>query len=118
MNYDEIIERGIKRTVISFEPFLRREDVRDLTDAGKAESGRVHGVCGEGEEVIERPGELPRALCCIYPIAVRTTVLTDDERRQLGVGIGDAHGVLQLLFIHKHQSEPPSSQGHGSLSHR
>lgn len=33
MNYDEVIERGIKRTVISFDPFLRREDVRDLTDA-------------------------------------------------------------------------------------
>ena len=40
------------------------------------------------------------------------------KRRQLGIGIGDAHGVLQLLFIYKHQSEPPSSQGHGSLSHR
>ncbi len=33
MNYDEIIERGIKRTIISFDPFLRREDVRGLTDA-------------------------------------------------------------------------------------
>ena len=33
MNYDEIMERGIRRTIISFDPFLKREDVRGLTDA-------------------------------------------------------------------------------------
>lgn len=34
-------------------------------------------------------------------LAVRTTVLADNKGRQLGVGIGDAHGVLQLLFFYK-----------------
>ena len=33
MNYEEIMERGIRRTIISFDPFLKREDVRGLTDA-------------------------------------------------------------------------------------
>ena len=43
----------------------------------------------------------------------------DIERyRALIAKLGDAYRVLQLLLIDKHQSEPPSSQGHGSLSHR
>ena len=33
MNYEEIMKRGIRRTIISFDPFLKREDVRGLTDA-------------------------------------------------------------------------------------
>ena len=51
-------------------------------------------------------------------LSVRPAVLADDEGRQFGIGVGDAYRVLQLLLIDKHQSEPPSSQGHGSLSHR
>jgi len=33
MNYKDIKERGTKRTVISFDPFFDREDVRSLTNA-------------------------------------------------------------------------------------
>ena len=31
--YEDFKERGIRRTIISFDPFLKREDVRGLTDA-------------------------------------------------------------------------------------
>jgi len=31
--YLDFKERGIRRTIISFDPFLKREDVRGLTDA-------------------------------------------------------------------------------------
>ena len=31
--YDDILDRGIKRTIISFDPFLKRDDVKGLTDA-------------------------------------------------------------------------------------
>ncbi len=33
MNYEDIMKRGIRRTIVSFNPFLKREDVRGLTDA-------------------------------------------------------------------------------------
>ena len=49
--------------------------------------------------------------------AVRTTVLTDDKRCQLGVGVFDIDGILQLLLVDKHQPFPPFSQGHGSRNH-
>ena len=49
-------------------------------------------------------------------LAVGTAVLADDHRRQLGVGCGDLHRILQLFLINKHQPFPPNSQGHGSLS--
>ena len=49
-------------------------------------------------------------------LAVGTAVLADDHRRQLGVGCGDLHRILQLFLINKHQAFPPNSQGHGSLS--
>lgn len=41
-------------------------------------------------------------------LAVRSTILGDDDRRQLGIAVFDADGVLQLLLIDKHQSAPPS----------
>ena len=31
--YDDILDRGIKRTIISFDPFLKADDVKGLTDA-------------------------------------------------------------------------------------
>ena len=31
--YEDILDRGIKRTIISFDPFLKRDDVKGLTDA-------------------------------------------------------------------------------------
>ena len=49
-------------------------------------------------------------------LAVRAAVLADDQRGQLGVRVLDADGVLQLLLIDKHQSDPPSSHGHGLSS--
>ena len=30
--YEDIEEKGIRRTIISFDPFLKRADVRDLSD--------------------------------------------------------------------------------------
>ena len=47
---------------------------------------------------------------------VGSAVLANDHRRQLGVGCGDLHRILQLFLINKHQAFPPNSQGHGSLS--
>ena len=40
--------------------------------------------------------------------AVRATILTDNDRCQLGVGILDLHRVLQLFLIDKHGSVPLS----------
>mgnify|MGYP001348676451 CR=1 FL=1 len=68
------------------------------------ELGVGHGVALG--EVAQRRAEL----------AVRAAVLADDHRRQLGVGCGDLHRILQLFLINKHQAFPPNSQGHGSLS--
>ena len=34
--YEDILDRGIKRTIISFDPFLKRDDVKGLTDAQQA----------------------------------------------------------------------------------
>ena len=31
--YEDFEERGIRRTIVSFDPFLKRDDVRWLTDA-------------------------------------------------------------------------------------
>ena len=31
--YEDFEERGIRRTIVSFDPFLNRDDVRGLTDA-------------------------------------------------------------------------------------
>ena len=39
--YDDILDRGIKRTIISFDPFLKRDDVKNLTDA---QVGRRFGL--------------------------------------------------------------------------
>ena len=41
MDYEEIMKRGIRRTIISFDPFLKREDVRGLTDA---QVGKKYGL--------------------------------------------------------------------------
>jgi len=49
-------------------------------------------------------------------LAVGAAVLADDDRCQLWVGSRDLHRVLQFLFIDKHQSFPPSSQGQGSFT--
>lgn len=56
MNYDEIIERGIKRTVISFDPFLRREDVRGLTDA---QVGKKFGLSTQTVKSMRRHQDVP-----------------------------------------------------------
>lgn len=39
--YEDILDRGIKRTIISFDPFLKRDDVKGLTDA---QVGRRFGL--------------------------------------------------------------------------
>lgn len=31
--YRDFTKEGIRRTIVSFDPFLRREDVRGITDA-------------------------------------------------------------------------------------
>ena len=36
---------------------------------------------------------------------------------ELGVGVFDIDGILQLLLVDKHQPFPPFSQGHGSRNH-
>ena len=83
-------------------PQLLRADVRE-----QALQLRVgHGVALA--QITQGCAQLP----------VRTAVLGNDQRRQSGVGVFDLHRVLQLLFIHKHQSFPPLSQGHGSSSQR
>lgn len=56
MNYDEIIERGIKRTVISFDPFLRCKDVRDLTDA---QVGKKFGLATQTVKAMRRHQDVP-----------------------------------------------------------
>lgn len=56
MNYDEIIERGIKRTIISFDPFLRREDVRGLTDA---QVGKKFGLAMQTVKAMRRHQDVP-----------------------------------------------------------
>ena len=56
MNYDEIIERGIKRTVISFDSFLRREDVRGLTDA---QVGKKFGLSTQTVKSMRRHQDVP-----------------------------------------------------------
>ena len=42
-------------------------------------------------------------------------ILGNNRLRQLGVGVFNAHRILQPLFIHKHQSSPVLSQGQGPL---
>lgn len=62
-------------------------------------------------EIAQRGAKLP----------IWTSILGDDNRRQLGIGILDAHGILQLFLIHKHGQSPSfflNSQGQGSSSQR
>ena len=49
--YEDMEEKGIRRTIISFDPFLKRADVRDLSDTqvGKRyglETGTVKAMRG------------------------------------------------------------------------
>lgn len=56
MNYDEIMERGIRRTIVSFDPFLKREDVRDLTDA---QVGKKFGLATQTVKAMRRHLDVP-----------------------------------------------------------
>ena len=56
MNYDEIMERGIRRTIISFDPFLKREDVRGLTDA---QVGKKYGLATKTVKAMRLHQDVP-----------------------------------------------------------
>ena len=62
--YEDYKERGIRRTIISFDPFLMREDVRDLTDA---QVGKKYGLATQTVKAMRRhmhvPFETIQTLC-------------------------------------------------------
>ena len=72
MNYDEIMERGIRRTIISFDPFLKREDVRGLTDA---QVGKKFGLATKTVKAMRLHQDVPfetiQILCHQHRIARR-----------------------------------------------
>ena len=49
-------------------------------------------------------------------LAIWATILRNNHSGELGIRCCNLYRVLQLFFINKHQSFPPNSQGHGSLS--
>ena len=57
MNYEEIMERGIRRTIISFDPFLKREDVRGLTDA---QVGKKFGLATKTVKAMRLHQDVPQ----------------------------------------------------------
>lgn len=54
--YEDYKERGIRRTIISFDPFLKREDVRDLTDA---QVGKKYGLSTQTVKAMRRHMDVP-----------------------------------------------------------
>ena len=54
--YRDFTKEGIRRTIVSFEPFLRREDVRDLTDA---QVGRKFGLATQTVKAMRRHQDVP-----------------------------------------------------------
>lgn len=56
--YDDILDRGIKRTIISFDPFLKRDDVKGLTDA---QVGRRFGLATSTVKAMRLHQDVPFA---------------------------------------------------------
>ena len=54
--YRDFTKEGIRCTIISFDPFLRREDVRDLTDA---QIGRKFGLATQTVKAMRRHQDVP-----------------------------------------------------------
>lgn len=54
--YEDYKERGIRRTIISFDPFLKREDVRELTDA---QVGKKYGLATQTVKAMRRHMDVP-----------------------------------------------------------
>lgn len=54
--YTDFTKEGIRRTIISFDPFLRREDVRGLTDA---QVGKKFGLTTQTVKAMRRHLEVP-----------------------------------------------------------
>lgn len=54
--YRDFIKEGIRRTIISFDPFLRREDVRGLTDA---QVGKKFGLPTQTVKAMRRHLDVP-----------------------------------------------------------
>ncbi len=62
--YEDFKEHGIRRTIVSFDPFLTREDVRGLTDA---QVGKKYGLPTQTVKAMRRHMDVPfetiRILC-------------------------------------------------------
>ena len=54
--YRDFTKEGIRCTIISFDPFLRREDVRGLTDA---QVGRKFGLATQTVKAMRRHQDVP-----------------------------------------------------------
>lgn len=54
--YRDFTKEGIRRTIVSFDPFLRREDVRGLTDA---QVGKKFGLPTQTVNAMRRHLEVP-----------------------------------------------------------
>lgn len=54
--YRDYTKEGIRRTIITFDPFLRREDVRGLTDA---QVGKKFGLTTQTVKAMRRHLEVP-----------------------------------------------------------
>lgn len=56
MDYDEIMERGIRRTTITFDPFLSREDVSAMSDA---QVGKKYGLSAKTVKAMRLHQDVP-----------------------------------------------------------
>ena len=54
--YEDFEERGIRRTIVSFDPFLKRDDVRGLTDA---QVGKKFGLPRQTVKAMRRHLDVP-----------------------------------------------------------
>lgn len=54
--YTDFTKEGIRRTIVSFDPFLRREDVRGLTDA---QVGKKFGLHTQTVKAMRRHLDVP-----------------------------------------------------------
>lgn len=54
--YRDFEKEGIRKTIITFEPFLKREDVRSLTDV---QVGKKFGLATQTVKAMRRNQEVP-----------------------------------------------------------
>lgn len=54
--YEDVMKNGIRRTIVSFDPFLKREDVAGLTDA---QVGKRFGLSTQTVWAMRRHLEVP-----------------------------------------------------------